>query len=288
MYCAPGIRKNGNGCLDRPALVKIAEAINRKHGKKIINYSGQTSDDQLWNQIRDSFANVCGSQEWCWLDQNTLKSDDLKMLNQYYKPPGPETKTKWLSTSDINHVLRQFERIYPDFAFMGTVPINFDQVIEAYGKLNLCMLQKGDGIKMDDGRHIYKDQVINKVGFVFNLDPSYKSGSHWVSMFLNLAVPKPYIGYFDSYGQCPPPQEIMKLMQRIQEQGRKCLGVNITIKCNTIQHQYKGTECGTYSLYFIYSSLQGKSFEEIVENIILDDDMNLYRDFFFRPHVSKE
>jgi len=285
MFCAPGIKGNGRSCLDRPALMRIADTHNRKYPLKKISYDSKTTDSQLWEKIRDTFANVCGNQEWCWLDQKMLKEE--KVLHKYYKPPQPETKTKWLSTSDITDVLRQFERIYQDFAFMGTVPIDFDHVIEEYSRMNLCAFQKAEGLPLSNGTNPYRGRIINKVGFVFNLDPHYKKGSHWVSMFMDLSVKKPYIGYFDSYGYCPPPKEITQLMDRIKEQAKKCLGVDLIKKCNTIRHQRKGTECGTYSLYFIYNSLLGKTFEQITENIILDDDVNMYRDFFFRPSLRQ-
>ena len=37
-----------------------------------------------------------------------------------------------------------------------------------------------------------KDKGITKIGLIFNLDPHYKEGSHWVAMFIDNRV----IGYF--------------------------------------------------------------------------------------------
>ena len=98
----------------------------------------------------------------------------------------------------------------------------------------------------------------NNYGFVFNLDPHNKRGSHWVSMFLKLEDTGggPFIGFFDSYGQ-PPPKEISQLIHRLKKQIKDCYGINLKYKCNTVQHQHGHTECGVYCLYFIYQCLRG-------------------------------
>lgn len=282
MYCAPGVKKGVNGCFDRRALVRITNAYNQKYPNKVIDYNTKESDQELWDQIRDGLKDTCGNNEWCWLDQDFLRG---KMdIQGYYKPPKPETQHKWLSTSDINNVLKQFENTHSDFAFMGTVPIDFDQIIDEYARMDFCALYNGRG--MDIGfNHLYAGRKIRRFGFVFNMDPHNKKGSHWVSMFMDFSVDQPFIGYFDSYGHCPPPVQVVTLMDRLKQQVKQCLNIDLIKRCNTIRHQHKGTECGTYSLYFIYNCLIGKSFDEITENIILDDDVNKWREFFYRPSM---
>lgn len=114
--------------------------------------------------------------------------------------------------------------------------------------------------------------------------PHDQRGSHWVCMFMNLIGPDKFIGFFDSYGN-PPPKQVKQLIDKLRLQAKKCLGIDIKYKCNTIQHQHKNTECGVYCLYFIYQCLQGLSFEDITETIILDDAVNKFRHFFFRPTI---
>lgn len=284
MFCAPGVKQHLNTCFDRSALIRIIEAYNLKYPKKSIQYKDQMSDDQLWDLIRQTMATICGNNEWCWLDQNFLKNDEI--IQSYYKPPKPETQRKWLSTSNINQTLKQYENVYDDFAFMGTVPIDFDQIIEEYAKIDLCALYNGLGLNLSSGKKLYKGRKVRRFGFVFNMDPHNLKGSHWVAMFLDLTVQKPYVGYFDSYGHCPPPPQIMTLMDKLKSHTKKCLHIDLIKKCNMIRHQHKNTECGVFALYFIYNCLRGRTFENITENIILDDDVNQYRDFFFRPTIN--
>jgi hypothetical protein len=56
---------------------------------------------------------------------------------------------------------------------------------------------------------------------------------------------------------------------------------NIDTRYNHIQHQYKDSECGVYSIYFITKLLEDKSFDEIINNKIADDEMAEFRAEFF-------
>lgn len=269
-FCAPGVNNKHGTCFDRVGLMRIITDFNRKYPDHKINYVKNTSNQKLWELIRNGMASRCGDSEWCWLDQSFLKKDSV--IQNYYRPPRPTNPRKWLSTSDIDDVLKQYERLYNDFFFMGTVPLDFDTVIEAYKQMNLCSNRNRRG------------HPVTKYGFVFNLDPHDKNGSHWVSMFLRLDMINPVIGFFDSYGH-PPPAQIKRLIERLRKQALDCFGIHLNYKCNTVQHQHKNTECGVYSLYFIFQCLRGISFEEITEHIILDDDVNQFRKFFFRPTI---
>ena len=45
--------------------------------------------------------------------------------NKVFRPEGPQGRFEWLSTLDINKVLYQYEEKYPDFKFLGAVPLDF-------------------------------------------------------------------------------------------------------------------------------------------------------------------
>ena len=278
MFCAPGVQGTRGTCFDRSGLMRIIREYNQSYPQRRIFVPQAATNEQLWGLIRDGLARICGDQEWCWLDQDFLKHDPI--IQRYYKPPKPVTPHKWLATSDLDHVLRQYEATYSDFTFMGTVPIDFDQVIEEYKNMDLCRLSRQRSQEGGKGGRKGK----KRYGFVFNLDPHDQKGSHWVSMFMNLDQSEPFIGFFDSYGQPPPPQ-IEQLIDRLRQQAKDCLGIRLRYKCNTVQHQHQGTECGVYSLYFIYQCLRGYSFEQITETIIVDDAVNRFRHFFFRPTI---
>ena len=268
MYCAPHIQSGGDGveggCLDRKALLRLIVSLKTKYGIRI-QYTGLETRTTLWQKLSDAMSDICssGNNEICWVKH----SDTSDILNTYYKPCKPIGKTTWLKTSDIRNVLKQYEKVFEDFVFLGAVPINFDDYIIEIMKINLCdMTSRG----------------ITRIGCVFNMDPNYKKGSHWVCMYLDCK--KRYIGYFDSYGKCPPPKEIQTLMIKLSKQSASCTKYgSLDLKCNTVRHQYKNTECGMYCIYVIYMCLVGHDFDKICSTKIDDDKINEFRDFFFRP-----
>ena len=91
------------------------------------------------------------------------------------------------------------------------------------------------------------------------------------------------IGYFDSYGNCPPPMEINNLIKRVVQDARDSLGMEMQILCNKTRHQFSSTECGVYSIYFMEQSLQDRPFLETFTNIMSDDLIKNRRAKYFRP-----
>jgi Ulp1 family protease len=53
------------------------------------------------------------------------------------------------------------------------------------------------------------------------------------------------------------------------------------IQHNKIRHQQKGSECGVYSINFILRLLKGETFDEITNNITLDEEVNKCRKVYF-------
>jgi hypothetical protein len=197
---------------------------------------------------------VC-HQEACWLRQSFASSGiDKDMVHYTFAPQAPETWKKnpneWLSSVDIMKVMKQYEKAFKCFDFIGPTPIDFD-TRKMYGECvweELCNFNLAKQIK--DGK--------NKIGIIFNTDTHDKPGQHWISMFINIKKKK--IFFFDSTGEKPSPQ-IMDLVNRIIEQGLT-LKPKIHFKFDSnegIEHQYGNTECGMYSLYFIITMLSNQT-----------------------------
>jgi len=72
-------------------------------------------------------------------------------------------------------------------------------------------------------------------------------------------------------------------MFKLKDQNDKILKKKTNLYFNDIRHQYKNSECGVYSMYFIIQFLLGKKFKDIIENIIFDDEMNNNRNIYYRP-----
>ena len=122
------------------------------------------------------------------------------------------------------------------------------------------------------------NQDINRFGVIFNLDESYKSGSHWVSLFVNL---KDGCIYFsDSYG-IEPEKRIQDFIDKIKEYFTNKTYTNIDIQYNNTQHQQGNSECGVYSINFILRLLKGKSFHHITRTRLKDEKVNKCRSKYF-------
>ncbi len=262
-YCSPAVKPSKTGCFDRKSLINIANKYNEQSRDKIV-YSSSSTDEQLWKLIDKKIQKHCNGGEICWLNNDFISND--KELSKYHLPLKPDGQYKWLKTSDINYVLNQYEDLYTDFTFMGSLPIDFDLVFREIAMINICKI-------IGQGK--------TRIAFVFNLDKHNQKGSHWVCMYVDFYLKN--ICYYDSYG-ISPPKEIDALMNKLVKQTLSCTGIKLDIKINKVRHQYKNSECGVYCLYFIYNFITGKSFEEISSKQISDDEVNKWRDFFFRPH----
>ena len=95
--------------------------------------------------------------------------------------------------------------------------------------------------------------------FIFNLEPSYMSGSHWVATYVKNGI----INYFDSFGM-PPFQEIVNHAQR--------KNMTLSHQNNQIQN-INTTTCGYFCLYFLNEMNKGKTYFDLLKVFDIHDTM---------------
>jgi hypothetical protein len=276
--CAPGTNFLAGSCIPLDLLVEMANSYNKNNNnnnnkiklyKNLDTLNPKKYKNYLVKQFKDRLSDICKDQK-CWVKQNFV--NDLKKEMTHYlkkltfRPSGPNGKFTWLNTLNVNNVMHQYENQYDDFKFYGAVPIDFDDLPELK-------------IKNINFNNLEKKEKINKLGFVFNLDESWKSGSHWVALHADLKKGQVY--FFDSYG-IRPEKRIRALMRKMERYLREKGIKNPDIDYNKIRHQYKNSECGVYSLHFIIKMLEGNTFKNVTENIISDDNINKCRKTYFR------
>ena len=252
-------------------MYKLRDLWNIRHPDDMIE-SNNIAD--IWYQLQGKLKNVC-DKESCWLKQSFVNKQDRQKLLTAFAPVAPVSWKKkpneWLSSTEIIDVMRQYEKAYKCFVFMGPSPIDYD-TRKLYGECiwqELCQFNLKEQI----------EQGKKKIGIIFNLDPHYKPGSHWVSMFIN--VKKKQIYYFDSAGE-PIPPGIKKFADEVTKQG-KSLGISFKFDQNhPVEHQYGDTECGIYSLYFIVHMLEDKINSHYLKTHILKDEyIEKFRKVYF-------
>ena len=221
-------------------------------------------------------VNVKPKNEWSFLHALPLSDEEKSAAAKaYLRPMQPESwkgdPDMWLDSQNIEQVMKQYEEAFQDFEFMGPYPIDFaapDPYTKQSGKcLNdeVCQLKVLEA--MDNGTKT------NRIGIVYNLDPHFKSGSHWVAVYID--VLKHHCYYFDSYGMYPPKQ-IAKFMKWLTTQDAA-----MKLHYNGRRFQHRNTECGMYSLYFIIRMLAGDGFRSFTRQSPPDAEMLKLRHWIF-------
>ena len=258
-------------CYDNDSLMKLKTLWNNFYPLNKIN---ETSPRRIWSQLQSKMTDVCFSED-CWLKQPFAKNID-KNVKDNFAPDHPKSWNKnpveWLSNYDILDVMKQYEKLYKCFKFIGPTPIDFD-----LKKNNSCITE--ELCKFDLNSYINKKKT--KIGIVFNTDAHDKGGEHWISLFIN--IKKGDIFFFDSAGDKILP-EIKKLVDRVICQGKNLNPpIHFTFDENGgFRHQKTTTECGMYSLFFIINMLTDKKDKKQFKTTrIPDEEMISYRKTYF-------
>ena len=272
MKCAPTKKFEHGSCIPLNILVEMAHAYNKDNPNNKIELSATYETVQpdkykryLIYQFKKKLTK-CTNQQ-CWTTQSFMKhlsdktKDDVK--NETFRPKGPNGKFTWLNTNNIDQVMEQYEKKYHEYDFLGAVPIDFDDLPD-YGIKDFNFKKS-----VENGK--------TKLGIIFNTDPHYKSGQHWIAMFTDLNEGTCY--FFDSYG-LPPEKEVRKLMNRIAN-FLVSIGKKPIMDHNRLQHQKGDNACGVYSLNFILRMLRGDGFETFNKERISDQEVNECREYYF-------
>jgi len=280
LQCSPHSKLNNKkdySCLSDDILFKLRELWNIRHPDAMIH---SKNPKIIWDSLNQYMNHIC-NKESCWLKQQFTNGSMLKEIKESFAPTHPEewkiNFNEWLSSVDIMNVMKQYEDAYKCFNFIGPSPIDYD----THKNNGECVWK--ELCEFNLSREIQKK--ITKIGIIFNLDPHYKSGSHWVSLFIN--IKKKEIYYFDSAGD-KIPKQIMKLVDTITEQGTKLnTPIHFSFDQNhPIEHQFGNTECGVYSLFFIIYMLEDKiSGNQLKKQIYKDKYIEQYRNIFFNKDL---
>jgi hypothetical protein len=257
--------------LDEESVERLREVYNREHKRERPIGKGET--EKVWHELKTRLSAKCKTGRAECIVASLMrkpKAPDQWSVNRY----------EWLSSDDIDAVEKNYTDLFPDYYFVGSVPMDFDLqdetrkcLVSALCNMKISELQK-------KGKH--------RIGIVVNTDPHDGPGQHWVCVFADVRpeLEYPRMTYFDSYAMVPEP-EIKRLMKRWKEQW-DALGIHpkpMKLTYNKTRHQYKDSECGMYCLYFHYACLTEVPMNERVP----DDVINSFRSMLFRmPKIDSE
>jgi hypothetical protein len=279
LNCSPKNKyeKNNFSCYTDKSLFKLRDLWNARHPDVKIKTN---NPKEIHNLLSNYLSDVC-NRESCWLKQKDEFGNIDEDFKNSFAPESPsewkKNPNEWLSSVDIIKVMKQYEKAYKCFDFIGPSPIDFDTK-KLYGE---CVWEELCNLNLEE----LKRKGKTKIGIIFNTDPHNKQGEHWISMFINIKKGK--IFFFDSVGNKAPPQ-VKVLANRIIEQGLK-LNPKIVLKYDEnhpVEHQYGNTECGIYSIFFIVHMLEDKMTEHYLKTHILKDEyMKNFRKIYFNEEL---
>jgi hypothetical protein len=250
--------------LDTEQVERLREVYNKEHPKEQPITKG--NPEEVWTILQDRLRAKC----------KTGRAECI-VASLMSRPKAPKewalNRYEWLSSDDIDAIEKNYTKIFPDYKYIGTIPIDFDLQSET----RKCLVSTLCEMKLPE---LYK-KGHQQIGIVINTDPHDGPGQHWVCVFCDIRpeLEYPRFTYFDSYSQTPEP-EIKRLMRRWKQQW-DVTGIHsnpMKLTYNKTRHQYKDSECGMYCLYFHYACLMNIP----MDTSIPDDVINAFRNLLFR------
>ena len=178
--CSPKEKNKINifTCYTDESLYKLRDLWNARHPDEMIHTN---NTKEIHSELTEYLKDVC-NKESCWIKQKYDFGEVEGDIVESFAPESPKEWKKnpdeWLSSVDIMKVMKQYEKAYKCFEFLGPTPIDFDTK-KMYGSCvweELCNFSLQDQIKRGK----------TKIGVIFNTDPHNKPGEHWISLFINI------------------------------------------------------------------------------------------------------
>jgi hypothetical protein len=168
----------------------MKEYWNARHERDMIS----TNDSkEIWSELKEKMSNSC-DRESCWLRSKFMEGNvDKELLNYTFAPKSPEywkrKPNEWLSSLDIEAVMKQYEKFYKCFEFLGPSPIDYD-VKKLYGEaftVDLCFLY--DPEKNDNERspltEVYNELIATGKKEDKDLASQYRSRLFYIVKVIN-------------------------------------------------------------------------------------------------------
>lgn len=281
-YCSPShkeIYDKTRTCYTKKQLELIAKKYNKSVTQNKIKVN------TLKKELLEQLHTILQTHESNWPQlsfMKNVKEDTMDDLIESFKPEKPKewkvNEKQWLNTYDIMEVMEQYEDKYRSFQFLGVFPIDFEHKINGNHCVSPVMC-KFDLMRMLKNK-------ITQCGAILNLDYHYQSGSHWVCMYIGLVPHNPNFGcYYIDSGASKAPNEVKEFFKRIKQQINaeysKEVADKFKFRENKKQFQFKNTECGMFSMYFMIQFLKQIPFKTIINSKINDEDAFQLRDDYY-------
>jgi hypothetical protein len=258
--CSHALDMNAKVCVPRTMVQDIASKHNVKFKEDL---------EKVLDELKKTTN--CDTQV-CVVQKSEI---DQSLIDEYFKPKGPKNSTAWLSNFDIDNVLKQLSKKFPDFLHIYFHMRDFQE----------CPMVGENGITLSDlcFHSQYTKHGKKTFGVVFNTDKSSGKGEHWLAVFGDFRDPKSAtIEYFDSAGR-EPMKEVNQWMCKVSTDWTKKFNFPIKpIPVSCMVYQNDNHSCGVYALYYIMSRLHGIEYTHFQKPQVNDAIMHDFRKYLFR------
>lgn len=206
----------------------------------------------------------------------------IKQLRRNFKIPGP-TGVQLLSNFNIDSILEQMEAKFPWFYSFGFSMKNgkeytYECEPNAAGERVLAC---DVFAKPDRANSVSVSKLLaagkKAAATVINTDVYQNGGKHWMALYIDTAGS---VEFFNSSGNAPCAEIINWLTARCEELIAAGIDAKVVRVCR-FRHQHSRTECGVYSLFYIYARLNGIPVEYFMNEPVPDQLMMEFRQHLF-------
>lgn len=222
--------------------------------------------------------------------QSKIGADQVaREISLYLKIRGPTNNTL-LNNVHIDETMQQWAAHNPTF-----YPYNFHMLNYAsFSYHNGIVHNTPDTLVTIPFDMLYKGQLGHKylcAGCIINTDTYQGDGVHWMALFADARTTPWTAEFFNSSGNAPAPEWV----NWMEKTKNIMLGLGApdakVVRASTIRHQKSRTECGLYSLFYVWARLHGIPASYFADNRIPDQLMFEFRQHLFddpsRPAMRK-
>jgi hypothetical protein len=270
--CALYAQKRNGVCISDNLVNRIGKSLNIR---------GEPAD-----VMKSAKSKLSCNTEKCVVEKVATNIDYIEAkreVNLYLKIAGP-LSTDLLSNVNIDKTLFQWSQMYKDF-----YPYCFNMVNYAsYSYRQGRVVNKPDSL----ATILFTDLYFGEFGkeyrcaaCVINTDTYQGPGKHWMALFADARDNEWTVEFFNSSGNAPSPEWVNWMvktkigMEHIADRLKLNKKIEM-LKVSNIRHQQSLTECGLYSLFYIWARLNRIPPQYFMENPIPDQLM-----FEFRHHL---
>lgn len=231
----------------------------------------------------------CDSER-CVVEKSGLSTQIVRgELADRFKVEGPLSPAL-LSNVNIDNIMNQYSAAFTDF-----FPYNFN--MRDYAKYSFSagrVLHEPDTLATIQFGDLYR-RGIRCCACVINSDIYSGPGKHWMALFADVRGPQWSVEFFNSSGN-PPAAEWINWMEKTRGQMENIIkentnnsqpGQKITnnepkiVKVSSMRHQDSKSECGVYSLFYIWARLNGVPYSYFGDTRVFDQHMFEFRRILF-------